>query len=159
MRTLLTTVNSHCSLRRCLDPCTKLSQARSRLTVLPHHLHRACRPSAWLAAKLRTLSLFAVPFVLQPLTSCSSSRTTAPSMSRSVVCKPTWWRPTFASRCTQAPATLCKPPCALSRALGHAEPTPFRTSHLSGTGGSDCAECARRIARLSLRLVRLLSLT
>ncbi|KAI0758997.1 hypothetical protein C8Q74DRAFT_1301403, partial [Fomes fomentarius] len=32
------------------------------------------------------------------------------------------------------------------------EPTPFWSSHLSGTGDSDCAECARRIARLSLRM-------
>ncbi|KAI1792248.1 hypothetical protein LXA43DRAFT_1007278 [Ganoderma leucocontextum] len=32
------------------------------------------------------------------------------------------------------------------------EPTPFRYSRLSGTGDSDCAEWARRTARLSLRL-------
>ncbi|KAM5540630.1 hypothetical protein V8D89_005661 [Ganoderma adspersum] len=32
------------------------------------------------------------------------------------------------------------------------EPTHFQYSRLSGTGGSDCAEWARRIARLSLRL-------
>ncbi|KAI1787356.1 hypothetical protein LXA43DRAFT_715452 [Ganoderma leucocontextum] len=32
------------------------------------------------------------------------------------------------------------------------EPTPFRYSRLSGTGDSDCAGWARRIARLSLRL-------
>ena len=154
MRTLLTSDISHCSLRRCLDLWTKLSQARSRLAVLPHHLHRACRPSAWLAAEMRTPSLFGLPLVLQSLTSCSSSRNTAPSMSRSVVCKPTWWHPTFASCRTQAPATPCKPSRASSQAPGWAEPTPFRISHLSGTGGSDGAECARRIARLSLRLVR-----
>ncbi|KAI1787198.1 hypothetical protein LXA43DRAFT_1030398 [Ganoderma leucocontextum] len=32
------------------------------------------------------------------------------------------------------------------------EPTPFQYSRLSGTGDSDCAEWARRTARLSLRL-------
>ena len=101
---------------------------------------------------MRTFSLFGMSS-LPLLTFCSSSRDTAPSISRSVVCKPTWWHPTFASCRTQAHSTPCKPSRASSQAPGGEEPTPFRSSHLSGTGDSDRAECARRTARLSLRLV------
>ncbi|KAI0794332.1 hypothetical protein C8Q74DRAFT_570304 [Fomes fomentarius] len=71
--------------------------------------------------------------------------------------KPTWWHPTFASRIAQAPAAPCKP-YQLDAGRQVDEPTPFRQSHLSGMGDSDCAERARRIARLSLPLVSCLSL-
>ena len=101
---------------------------------------------------MRTPSLFGMPFVLQSLTSCSSSRYTAPSMSRSVVCKSTWWHPTFAPRVPQAPTTPTKS-LHSERRDEVDEPTPVWPSHLSGMGDSDSAECARRIARLSLRLV------
>ncbi|KAI0758984.1 hypothetical protein C8Q74DRAFT_277871 [Fomes fomentarius] len=83
----------------------------------------------------------------------AGARTTTTSMliiaSRPVVYKPTWWHPTFASRTAQAPATPSKP---YQKDAGREvdESTPFRYSHLSGMGDSDCAEGARRIARLSL---------
>ncbi|KAI0758975.1 hypothetical protein C8Q74DRAFT_1301268, partial [Fomes fomentarius] len=69
--------------------------------------------------------------------------------SRPVVYKPTWWHPTFASCTAQAPAAPSKP---YQKDAGREvdESTPFRYSHLSGMGDSDCAERARRIARLSL---------
>ncbi|KAI0759012.1 hypothetical protein C8Q74DRAFT_1372887 [Fomes fomentarius] len=68
--------------------------------------------------------------------------------SRPVVYKPTWWHPTFASRTAQAPAAPSKP---YLKDAGREvdESTPFWYSHLSGMGDSDCAERARRIARLS----------
>ncbi|KAI0799971.1 hypothetical protein C8Q74DRAFT_382437 [Fomes fomentarius] len=71
--------------------------------------------------------------------------------SRPVEYKPTWWHPTFASRTAQAPAAPSKPyQWDAGRQVD--ESTPFWSSHLSGTGDSDCAERARRIARLSLPL-------
>ncbi|KAI0689724.1 hypothetical protein C8T65DRAFT_700184 [Cerioporus squamosus] len=99
---------------------------------------------------------------------CDSHDTTTPphraaapgipglTISRSVAYKPTWWHPTFASHHTQALTDPRKPPRAPSEAQGiDGEPTPVRLSHLSGTGGSDCAGCVRRTARLSLHLVRI----
>ena len=80
--------------------------------------------------------------------------------SRSVVRKSTWWHSTFAPCYAQAPVYHHKSyhaeSCTQTR---DTESTPIRLSRLSGTGDSDCAEHARRIARLGLRLVSVPTLT
>ncbi|TFK92138.1 hypothetical protein K466DRAFT_481193, partial [Polyporus arcularius HHB13444] len=58
--------------------------------------------------------------------------------SRPVACKPTWWRPTFASRRTRASSDPCKPSRALPRTQGET-----RSQRLSGE-----AACQGQVARI-----------
>ena len=65
--------------------------------------------------------------------------------------------PSGSRRSRRVPLRSATPLCCQSCSSGEVdEPTPFRRSRRSGpsgTGDSDCAEWACRIARLSLRLV------
>ena len=98
--------------------------------------------------------------VFNELTSTATVRHMWCCSSRSVVRKSTWWHSTFASCYARAPVYHHKSyhaeSCTQTR---DTESTPIRLSRLSGTGDSDCAEHARRIARLGLRLVSVPTLT
>ncbi|KAI0742903.1 hypothetical protein C8Q80DRAFT_939915 [Daedaleopsis nitida] len=92
------------------------------------------------------------------LTNHHYTRACTHGLSRPVAYKPTgtWWRPTFVTcrALTSIPTQGCV--SVPQTYLGQCGmwSTPLRPSHLSGTDGSDRAGRTRRIARLSLPLVR-----
>ncbi|KAI1787365.1 hypothetical protein LXA43DRAFT_716104 [Ganoderma leucocontextum] len=107
----------------------------------------SARHTAWLTHH-HVSSLFPRSPPRQSLTA-STLAPPCTGVSRPVDGKPTWWLSTFAARRTQAP-TLAANHFIVPARGGRAN--AFRYSRLSGTGDSDCAEWARRTARLSLRL-------
>ena len=92
--------------------------------------------------------------VFNELTSTATVRHMWCCSSRSVVRKSTRWHSTFASCYARTPVYHYKPYRAWWRTqTWDTELMPIRLSRLSGTGDSDCAERAGRIARLSLLMV------
>ncbi len=138
--------------------CPLGGNRRARYHIHHHHYPASWRTSYGMAGTHTTyVSCFlrTPPRCLRPPPFSTTSMLIMAS--RPVERKPTWWHPTFASRTAQDPATPSKS-YQLDAGRQVDESTPFWSSHLSGTGDSDCAERARRIARLSLPLVRSLSL-